>query len=87
MTVFYNEALVDTPILSSWTIAQGDRGAAIINGIHEFHEGQRVVSSELLVVDPLLRWCLTPHGGYRLLARGTPARDFSEWPRQRSEGH
>lgn len=47
---------------------------------------RRVVSAELLVVDPILRWCLTLHGGYRL-PWGTPARDYSEWPRQRSEGH
>lgn len=87
MTIFYDEAFADTPILVNWTIAQGDRSSAIISGIHEFHEGQRVVSAELLVVDPHLRWCLTLHGGYRLLTRGTPARDFSEWPRLRSEGH
>lgn len=88
MTIFYDDgALDDTPILSEWTIAQGDRGAAIINGVHAFHEGRRVVSAELLVVDPMLRWCLTLHGGYRLLPWGTPARDYSEWPRPRSEGH
>lgn len=87
MTIFYDDTLHDTPILGRWTIAQGERDAAIINGVHEFHEGSRVVSAEILVIDPLLRWCLTAHGGYRLLPRGTPAREFSEWPRPRSEGH
>lgn len=87
MTIFYDGALADTPMLTNWSIAEGERGAAIISGVHEFHEGRRVVAAELLVVDPLLRWCLTLHGGYRLLLRGTPAREFSEWPRQKSEGH
>jgi hypothetical protein len=87
MTIFYDDdALADTPLLTTWTIAQGGRGAGIINGVHAFHEGRRVVSAEVLVIDPLLRWCLTLHGGYRLSALRTPARDNSEWPRRKLEG-
>jgi hypothetical protein len=87
MTIFYDDALADTPLLTTWTIAEGDRGAPIINGVHSFHEGRRVVSAELLVIDPLRLWCLTLHGGYRLSALGTMARDYSEWPRRKREGH
>jgi hypothetical protein len=87
MTIFYDDgALADTPLPMTWTIAEGDRGAAIINGVRAFHEGRRVVSAEVLIIDPLLRWCLTLDGGYQLSALGIPARNYSEWPRRNGRG-
>ena len=87
MTLFLDE-LADTPILVNWAIVQDPKGGApIISGEHAFHEGRRVVAAEVVLLDPLLRWCLTLHGGYVLCGPGTMALEYSKWPRGKSEGH
>lgn len=78
MTIFTDD-LANTPLLCQWQIVGGIDGRPLLFGTHAFHEGTRVAAVELLVVDPMLRWAITPHGGYRLAGGGTPAVERSEF--------
>jgi hypothetical protein len=66
MTIFQDEDFEDCPFLHRWTITTGDNGCPIITGQHAFHEGVRTCIDEVFVVDPMMRWCIGSHGGYRL---------------------
>ena len=66
MTIFNDIDVDDCPFLHRWTITTGEGGYPIITGQHTFHEGVRTAVDEVYVVDPLLRWVITNHGGYRL---------------------
>jgi hypothetical protein len=79
MTIFTDEDLDDTPILSEWQIVGSTDGRPLLFGMHAFHEGTRVAAVELIVVDPMLRWAITAHGGYRLAGGGTPAVEHSKF--------
>lgn len=68
MTLFSDEDLHDCPVLTHWSIFVGEQGHAFVTGRHAFHEGVRTAIDEVHVVDPLLRWVITNHGGYRLAA-------------------
>lgn len=87
MTVCMEDDLADCPVLSNWTISQGDRGPPVLTGVHAFHEGNRAVASLVAMVDPLLGWAICAEGGYRLAGLGTGGVEKSAWPRQKSEGH
>jgi len=66
MTIFDDIDVTDCPFLHRWTITGGEDGYPIITGQHAFHEGVRTAIDEVYVIDPLLRWVITGHGGYRL---------------------
>jgi hypothetical protein len=66
MTIFDDMDVSDCPFLHRWTITAGDGGWPVITGQHSFHEGVRTCIDEVYVIDPLLRWVITNHGGYRL---------------------
>ena len=68
MTIFSEDDLADAPVLQRWSIFVGEQGRPFVTGQHAFHEGVRTAIDEVLVVDPLLRWVITDHGGYRLAA-------------------
>ena len=78
MTIFSEEDLMDTPILRRWSIFVGEQGRPFVTGQHAFHEGVRTAIDKVLVVDPLLRWVITNHGGYRLAA-SLLAPEFAEY--------
>ena len=73
MTIFDEDAWQDTPILTEWMIVGGLREGPRLIGRHAFHEGARVAVTEIVVLDPMLRWAITPYGGYRLAGGGTLA--------------
>jgi hypothetical protein len=81
--IFTEEDLADTPILTEWQIVGGPDGRPLLFGVHAFHEGTRVAAAELLVVDPMLRWALTRHGGYRLAGGGTLAVERAKFGTER----
>jgi hypothetical protein len=66
MTIFDDLDVDDCPFLHRWTIMPGDGGYPIVTGQHAFHEGVWTAVDEVYVVDPLLRWVITNHSGYRL---------------------
>ena len=68
MTIFSEDDLAEVPVLQRWSIFVGEQGRPFVTGQHAFHEGVRTAIDEVLVVDPLLRWVVTNHGGYRLAA-------------------
>jgi hypothetical protein len=85
MTIFTDDDLSDTPILTEWQIVGDLHSQPQIFGVHQFHEGTRVAVGEVLVVDPMLRWLITPHGGYRLAGGGTLAREFSRFGTEKKD--
>ena len=66
MTLFTENDFEDCPVLHRWSIIAGDGGYPFITGQHSFHEGIRTAIDEVYIIDPLLRWVITNHGGYRL---------------------
>jgi hypothetical protein len=58
----------DSPFLRRWTISIGEDGYPIVTRQHSFHESIATAVDEVYIVDPLLRWVITNHGGYRLAA-------------------
>jgi hypothetical protein len=87
MTLFLDGDLADVPLVTNWTIVQGDRGPPLLCGTHVFHEGQRAVCVEIAMTDPLLRWVIGADGAYRLSGLGTGAVEKAGWPHEKSEGH
>jgi hypothetical protein len=83
VTIFDDKDLADTPILTQWQIVGGADGRPKLFGAHAFHEGTRVAAAEVVVVDPMLRWVITPHGGYRLAGGGTRAIEHAEFGTQK----
>jgi hypothetical protein len=77
--IFTDEDLCDTPVLAEWQIVGGLRSPPQLFGVHAFHEGTRVTACEIIIADPMLRWVITPHGGYRLAGGGTLAPEFSRF--------
>jgi hypothetical protein len=73
MTIFTDDDLANTPVLTEWQIVGGSNRQPQLFGTHAFHEGTRVTAVEVIIVDPTLNWVLTPHGGYRLAGGGTLA--------------
>jgi hypothetical protein len=63
MTIFSEDDLAEAPVLQRWSIFVGEQGRPFVTGQHSFHEGVRTAIDEVLVVDPLLRWVVTNHGG------------------------
>jgi hypothetical protein len=66
MTIFNDIDVTDCPFLHRWTMTTGDGIWPIITGQWVFHEGVRTCIDEVYLVDPMLRWVITAHGGYRL---------------------
>jgi hypothetical protein len=83
MTIFTDDDLSDTPILTQWQIVGGLDGRPRLFGTHAFHEGTRIAAVELLVVDPMLRWAVTTLGGYRLAGGGTAAVEHAKFGTER----
>lgn len=81
--IFTDDDLADTPMLSEWQIVGGSDERPRLFGMHAFHEGTRVAAAEVIVVDPMLRWVLTPHGGYRLAGGGTQAVEHAKFGTER----
>jgi hypothetical protein len=79
MTIYLEDDFVDCPHLAEWQIVGGLRMQPQLFGTHAFHEGTRVAVSELIVVDSMLRWVITPYGGCRLGGGGTLAREYSRF--------
>jgi hypothetical protein len=79
MTIFTDDDLSDTPILTEWQIVGGLNRQPQLFGMHAFHEGTRVAAAEVVIVDPMLRSVITPHGGYKLAGGGTLAPEFSRF--------
>ena len=84
MTIFDDVDVDDCPFLHRWTITIGPLGYPMLSGQHAFHDGVRTAIDEVYVVDPLLRWAIGSHGGFRLVganraaevgAFGRPKRD------------
>lgn len=85
MTIFTEDDLADTPILTEWQIVGDGHSQPQIFDAHAFHEGTRVAVGEVVLVDPMLRWAITPHGGYRLAGGGTLASQFSRFGTERQD--
>ncbi len=66
MTIFDDMDVTDCPFLHRWTITTGDGGHPIITGQYSFHEGIATCIDEVFVIDPMLRWVIGSHGGFRL---------------------
>ncbi len=85
MTIFSDEDLADTPILTEWQIVGTRDWQPRIFGVHAFHEGTRVVVEEVIVADPMLRWVITHSGGYRLAGGGTLAPQYGRFGTQKQD--
>ena len=79
MTIFTDDDLADTPALTDWQIVGGAGRRPQLFGSHAFHEGARITAAEVIIVDPLMNWTLTPHGGYRLGGGGTMAGRYARY--------
>jgi hypothetical protein len=84
MTIFTDDDFADTPALTEWQIVAGTDGRPLLFGVHAFHEGTRVAAVELVLADPMLRWAITPHGGYRL-GTGTSALEHARFGTERRQ--
>ena len=85
MTIFSDDDLADTPILTEWQIVGDLLSQPQLFGVHAFHEGTRVAVGEVVIVDPMLRWAITHHGGYRHAGGGTLARQFSRFSTEKQD--
>ena len=47
MTIFTEDDLADTPILTEWQIVGGRRSQPQLFGVHAFHEGARVSAGHM----------------------------------------
>jgi len=85
MTIFTEDDLADTPILTEWQIVGDLHSQPQLFGVHQFHEGTRVAIGEIVIADPMLKWVITPHGGYRLAGGGTLALQFNRFGTEKQD--
>jgi hypothetical protein len=85
VTIFTDDDLANTPILTEWQIVGDGHSQPRLFGMHAFHEGTRVAVDEVILVDPMLRWAITPYGGYRLAGGGTLAPQFNRFGTEKQD--